>query len=100
MKTKKISRKSKLATPDWIREGYDSKVDYEKAKGISKKKSEKTFNIKICPNCKSRDVGVVIGGQIGMWECHKCKFRTAGFPEMELNEEEFMKFLDEEEKNA
>ena len=26
-------RKSKLATPDWIREGYDSPAEYEKAIG-------------------------------------------------------------------
>ena len=30
----------KLATPDWIKEGYDSKEEYEKKKGIKGKKKE------------------------------------------------------------
>jgi len=57
---------------------------------------EKKFVIKFCPNCKSKDVGVMIGGKIGMWECHKCGFRAPGFPEIEVSEEEFLKGLDEE----
>ena len=44
-----MAKKSKLSTPAWILEGYDSPAAYEKAKGIKKeKKSGKTFNIKEC----------------------------------------------------
>ena len=44
----------KLATPDWIKEGYDSKEEYEKKKGIkSKKKDGKIFKIRKCPKCRS-----------------------------------------------
>ena len=36
----------KLATPDWIREGFDSKEAYEKKKGIkTKKAAAKRFKI-------------------------------------------------------
>jgi len=90
----------KLSTSDWIREGYDSKEAYEKAKGINKKKEKsKIFRIKECPKCKSRDVGIVLGGEEGTgskgWECHKCKWEGKDVKEMELTEEEFMKYLDE-----
>jgi len=82
-----MGKKSKLATPDWIIEGYDSKAEYEKAKGIkNEKKSGKTsqeseilgstepraaptrrqlkssvgFKIRECPKCGSDDVGIVL----------------------------------------
>ena len=59
-----MPKKSKLATPAWILEGYDSLEEYNKAKGISskssKKKSGKTFKIKVCPECNSDDVHVVL----------------------------------------
>ena len=78
--------KGKLATPDWIREGFDSKVDWEKAHGASKrgkiemnrksispateiagrkKTEEKTFKVKKCPKCDSYNVNVVLSGQEG-----------------------------------
>ncbi len=95
--------KSKLATPDWIREGFDSKADWEKSYGMNKKKKQegKTFKIKKCPKCRSDDVGLVLsnsnleegGGK--EWECKKCKWRGIDIKEEELNEEEFMKYLDE-----
>jgi hypothetical protein len=92
----------KLATPDWIREGFDSKAEYEKSKGIKTKKPKgKTFKIRICPKCKSYDVGIVLsesdsedgGGK--EWECRKCKWNGTDIKEKELTEDEFMKYLDE-----
>ena len=90
----------KLTTPDWIKEGYDSKEAYEKVKGISKKsKTGKIFRIKECPKCKSNDLGVVLGGEEGKgsrgWECKKCKWKGKDVIEKELNEDEFMKYLDD-----
>jgi len=91
-----------MKTADWILEGYDSKADYEKAKGIStkKKKEGKTFNIRECPKCKSDDVGLVLsnsdsekgGGK--EWECRKCKWKGKDIVEKELTEDELMKYLD------
>lgn len=92
--------KSKLSTPDWIREGYDSKADWEKAHGkTSSKKAGKTFKIRQCPKCKSDDVCVVLTGEDGKsaknWECRKCKWVGMDIEERELSEDEFMKYLDE-----
>jgi len=78
--------KSKLKTPEWILKG--------KKASPKKKISEKKFNIKICPKCSSDKVGVVIG-EIGFWECFKCKWKGKDIKEKEINEEEFLKFLDE-----
>lgn len=91
-----------MKTPDWILEGYDSKADWEKKKGItSKKKEGKTFKIRECPKCHSDEVGLVLsnsdaeegGGK--EWECRKCKWKGADIDEKELTEDEFMKYLDE-----
>jgi Zn ribbon nucleic-acid-binding protein len=91
--------KGKLATPDWILEGYDSKADYEKAKGLaSKKKSGKTFKIRECPKCKSDDVVVLLTGEEGKgsrgWECKKCGWQGHNVQEKELTEDELMEYLD------
>ena len=97
-------KKSKLSTPTWILEGYDSEADYNKAKGIdNKKKSGKTFRIRVCPKCKSDEVGIVLSnsdseeaGNTGKdWECRKCGWRGSGIEQKELSEDEFMKYLDE-----
>jgi len=91
----------KLATPDWIKEGYDSPAEYAKAKGKSgkKKADEKTFKIKKCPKCGSDKVNVMLTGEEGKsakeWECKKCKWHGKDVEEEELNEEQFMKYLDE-----
>ena len=99
-----MGKKSKLATPEWILEGYDSKEDYEKAKGIKNKKKEgKTFKIRECPKCGSDDVGIVLSGSDSEeesntgkeWECHKCKWVGTKVKEKELTEDEFMEYLDE-----
>ena len=89
--------KNKLKTPDWIIEGYDSEADYNKAKGIGKKKKVgKTFNIRECPKCGSDNVGVIIGEESkGKWKCNKCNWKGSDVLEKEFNEEEFMKYLDE-----
>ena len=107
-----MAKKSKLATPDWIKEGYDSPEEYAKSKGKSiKKKDEKTFHVKKCPNCGSYDVHVVLSGNggeeienedsipegkaTGEWACKKCKWHGKDVEEEELTEDQFMKYLDE-----
>lgn len=95
-----MAKKSKLKTPEWITEGYDSPEDYNKAKGIKKeKKTGKTFKVRQCPECGSDDVGVVLTGEEGKgskgWECHKCNWKGVDVEEKEFTEEEFMKYLDE-----
>ncbi len=73
-----MAKKNKLSTPEWILEGFDSEDDYNKSKGVDKKKkSGKTFKIRECPKCKSDEVGLVLSGSDGEqgggkeWECHK-----------------------------
>ena len=111
-----MPKKSKLKTPDWIVEGYDSPAAYNKARQkaeplatssnlsqskeiIEKKKTGKTFKLRKCPKCGSDGVGVVITGEEGKkakdWECRKCKWTGKDIEEQELNEDEFMKYLDE-----
>lgn len=96
-----MAKKSKLATPDWILEGYDSEADYNKAKGIDqKKKKGKTFKIRECPECNSDDVGLVLsnsdseegGGK--EWECRKCGWVGSDVKEKDLTEDELMVYLD------
>jgi hypothetical protein len=70
----------KLATPDWIKEGFDSPADWEKAHGKSKKKKTvgpsqvrsglsksqtkgKTFKIRKCPKCGGNKVHVVLSNE-------------------------------------
>ena len=99
-------KKSKVQTPDWILEGYDSKEAYEKAKGIkSEKKQKKAYKIKICPKCKSNNVGIVLSGNdyeeesnTGReWECRKCKWRGKDIVEKGLTDAEFINHLEKEE---
>tara|TARA_Y100000034_G_scaffold136481_1_gene213176 strand:+ start:3637 stop:3804 length:168 start_codon:yes stop_codon:yes gene_type:complete len=40
--------------------------------------------VKFCPKCKSEDVMMVAGGEIGIWMCKKCGFRGSVFPEKEI----------------
>lgn len=56
-------------------------------------KKEKTFKIRKCPKCGSDEVKVVIG-EVGVWECTKCKYKGKKIDEVELNEEQFMEYLD------
>lgn len=91
----------KLSTPDWIREGFNSKEDWEKKHGVSKKKKKvgKFFKIRKCPKCGDDNVSVLLNGEEGKsareWECKNCKWHGKNVKEEELNEEEFMKYLDE-----
>jgi len=70
-----MAKKSKLSTPEWITEGYDSEEEYNKSKGLDKKqkKQGKTFKIRECPSCGSDNVGIILGGEEGKgskgWEC-------------------------------
>ena len=38
--------------------------------------------VKICPKCGNADIEMVAGGQVGIWQCKKCKFRGSIFPEL------------------
>jgi predicted RNA-binding Zn-ribbon protein involved in translation (DUF1610 family) len=104
-----MAKKSKLATPAWILEGYDSPEAYNKSKGISGKKKEgKTFKIRECPKCGSDDVGIVLSGNDSEeesdtgkeWECRKCGWKGSKVKEKELTENELMKYLDEKEEEV
>lgn len=101
---KMAKKKTKLSTPEWILEGFDSEDDYNKAKGIKKeKKQERVFKIRECPKCGSDDVGLVLSNMDSeeesntgkQWECHKCKWTGSEVVQKELTEDEFMKYLDE-----
>ena len=93
-----------MKTPEWILEGYDSKADWEKVKGIvSEKKIGKNFKVRECPKCKGDDIAIVLSGSDSeestntgrVWECRECKWKGSKINERELTEEEFMKYLDE-----
>jgi len=47
------------------------------------------MRVKFCPRCKSKEIKLVVGGNIGLWECKKCGYRGSIFPEKEIkvNEE-------------
>jgi len=97
-----MAKKGKLATPEWILEGFDSEADYNKAKGIkTEKKKGKTFKIRECPKCGSDDVGIVLSnsdaeeGGGDQWECHKCGWKGQDIVKKELTEDELMKYMDE-----
>jgi len=55
----------------------------------------KKFKVRKCPKCESDNVIIAIGGQVGMWECKDCGFRGPLFPVIEMDEDEYMKYLDE-----
>jgi len=96
-------KKSKVKTPDWILEGYDSPEEYAKATGkkAEKKVKEKMYRLKVCPKCDSEDIGVILTGKEGEspdgWECRKCKWKGPEPEEIKLNEEEFLKKTEREE---
>jgi DNA-directed RNA polymerase subunit M/transcription elongation factor TFIIS len=96
--------KSKLKTPDWIIEGYDSPAEYAKAKGKSPEKKEKSkaFRIKVCPKCGSDEVAITLSNMDfeeesntgRTWECKKCKWKGEDIKEKDLTEDELMEHLD------
>jgi len=112
-----MPKKSKLSTPEWIREGYDSPEEYAKvrqkaeplstssmssqSKGVKTGKSSKSgkiFKVRSCPKCKSDEVAVVLTGEegkgAGEWECKKCKWVGRDINVKELSEDEMMEYLD------
>lgn len=101
-----MPKKSKIQTPEWITQGYDSPEAYAKSKGKSSSKKKvvngKTFNIKVCPECESDDVGVIIGKEEGKgggdWECRSCGHISRIFNEKELSEDEFLEYLDRKDE--
>ena len=98
-------KKSKLSTPAWILEGYDSPAAYAKAHGQKKPEKEKTktVKIKVCPKCGSDKVGISLSNMDfeeesntgKQWECKKCKWKGSDIKEKKLTEDELMKYLDE-----
>lgn len=93
----------KLSTPDWIREGFDSKTDWEKAHGKASvsgesKKKGKMYKVRKCPKCGSSDVSVVLVGEEGKkadkWQCGKCKWVGKEINIEEVSEDEFLKLGD------
>lgn len=94
-------KKSKLKTPDWIKEGFDSKEEYEKSKGVNKEDSGKKFKVKRCPKCESSEIKVVIGGEEGKgskgWECKSCSWKGKKPKVEEMSEDEFLEYLDKME---
>lgn len=100
-----MAKKGKLATPEWILEGYDSPEEYAKAKGKSvtnKKEDKKYFKIKVCPKCGSDTVSITLSNMDfeeesntgRQWECKKCKWKGEEIKEKKLTEEELMEHLD------
>jgi len=102
-----MPKKNKLKTPEWILGGYDTEADYLKARGKNpEKKKGKIFRIRECPKCRSDNVGVVLSNSDAEedsktgkeWECHKCGWREKNISKKELNEDEFMEYMDKKEK--
>lgn len=91
-----MAKKSKLATPAWILEGYDSEAHYNKAKGIKIKKETKgVFKLRLCPECGNDEVSVSLGKEKSKeWTCKKCKWAGTNINEKEVTEDEFMEYLD------
>lgn len=93
----------KLETPDWIKEGYKSKEDWENKKGIKRKKEKgKTYKVKVCPKCGRSEVSIILGQEEGKgkseWECKSCKWKGRNIEEKSMSEDEFLEHLEEKEK--
>ena len=85
-----MAKKSKLKTPDWVLKGEEKPKE---------KKPERTFKIRKCPECNTDEVSVVINEEkSGVWQCKKCGWKGLNIKEEELNEEEFMKYLDDKDE--
>jgi len=109
-------KKPKIKTPEWVLKGYNSEKEYLEKTGKGKssiKLKGRTFKIKKCPKCKSRDIKVVLTGKEGSeeddsttsfassqskgkgeWECKKCKWRGKDILEEEVSEDEFLEYLE------
>jgi ribosomal protein L37AE/L43A len=42
------------------------------------------MRVKFCPKCKSTDLVMMAGGNIGIWKCKKCSYQGSVFPEKEI----------------
>ncbi|MBU1136085.1 MAG: hypothetical protein ABIG37_00045 [Nanoarchaeota archaeon] len=42
------------------------------------------MRIKFCPKCKSYEIELMVGGEIGLYRCKKCGFSGSIFPEKEI----------------
>jgi predicted RNA-binding Zn-ribbon protein involved in translation (DUF1610 family) len=62
----------------------------KKRKEKQVKRQNKKLKVRFCPRCGSNDIMAVLGFKLGsIYECKKCGFRGALFPEQDL--EEFIK---------
>ena len=99
--SRKQTKMGKLATPDWVLEGYKSKEEHNKKMGkkTTAKKSGKTYKVKKCPKCGSRNVSVIIGSEEGKgvkgWECKRCKWTGKEPADEEVDEDAFLKIMEE-----
>ena len=60
---------------------------------VKKQLKEKKFKIKLCPECSSDNVSIVVG-KPGLWECKTCKYVGKTIVEKELSEDEYFEYLD------
>ena len=92
-------KKPKIQTPEWVLKGYNSEKEYLGKTGKKKPSSGKTYKIRKCPKCKSRDVFVLLGAEEGKgkgeWECRKCKWKGKDIIEEEVSEDDFLKHMEE-----
>ncbi|MEK6875112.1 MAG: hypothetical protein AABX30_00325 [Nanoarchaeota archaeon] len=102
-----MAKESKIKTPEWIAEGYNSPAEYEKAKGKKlkgkeDKKQRELFYIKTCPKCKSENVRVILGQEEGKgeWECNNCKWNGTNINKKEVSEDEFLEYMDKLENGG
>jgi ribosomal protein S27AE len=91
-----MPKKSKIQTPEWVLKGFSSEEEYNKKKGIKAEKKEKgVFKLRLCPKCGSDEVVIATSKERSKeWECKKCKWVGANIKEKNVNEDEFMEYLD------
>lgn len=95
-----MAKGKKIQTPDWVLEGYNSKKEYEEAKGKSDGKKESgEFKVKVCPSCGGFNVFVLLNGKEGRsaknWECKDCKWNGSDIGVKWMDEESFFKYIEE-----
>ena len=49
------------------------------------------MRLRFCPRCKSTQIIMVAGGQIGIWQCSRCGFQSVVFPERDFDDKELKK---------
>jgi len=58
----------------------------------TKRKLKRRMKSKFCPICGNKNLKMVAGGVAGIYECKKCGFRGAIFPEIDRKEGKEVKF--------